>query len=179
MELFNGRPQDKRIDKEMRCYDFLDELNIEYERVDHSAADDMETCVKIEKVLGAPICKNLFLCNRQETQFYLLMMPGDKVFKTKELSGQIGSARLSFAGAEFMEKYLDITPGSVSVLGLMNDMENAVTLIVDEDIKKKEYIGVHPCINTSTLKIKTSDMFDKITSALNHNYMTVNLVGEE
>ena len=140
MELFNGRPQDKRIDKEMRCYDFLDELNIEYERVDHSAADDMETCVKIEKVLGAPICKNLFLCNRQETQFYLLMMPGDKVFKTKELSGQIGSARLSFAGAEFMEKYLDITPGSVSVLGLINDMENAVTLIVDEDIKKKEYM---------------------------------------
>ena len=179
MVLNNGRPQNSRIEKETRCYDFLGKLNIEYDRVDHSPADDMETCLEIEKVLGAPICKNLFLCNRQQTQFYLLMMPGDKVFKTKELSGQIGSARLSFANAEYMEKYLDITPGSVSVLGLMNDSENAVVLIVDEDIKKKEYIVVHPCINTSTLKIKTSDMFDKITDALGHNYMTVNLVGEE
>ncbi len=178
MELFSGRPQNERIEKETRCYDFLDKLNINYDRVDHIEADDMETCLQIEKVLQAPICKNLFLCNRQQTQFYLLMMPGDKVFKTKELSGQIGSARLSFANAEQMGKYLDITPGSVSVLGLMNDSENSVQLIVDEDIKKDEYIGVHPCINTSTLKIKTSDMFDKITDALGHNYMTVNLVGE-
>lgn len=178
MQLYFGRPQDERIEKEEHSYDFLDNLSIKYERVDHNAADDMETCAEIEKVLGAPICKNLFLCNRQKTQFYLLMMPGDKVFKTKELSGQIGSARLSFAGAEFMEKFLDITPGSVSVLGLMNDKDKAVQLIVDEDIKKDEYIGVHPCINTSTLKIKTSDMFDKITDALGHNYMTVNLVGE-
>ena len=179
MILQQGRANDNRLDKEIKCYDFLDKLNIEYQRVDHNAADDMETCLQIEKVLDAPICKNLFLCNRQQTQFYLLMMPGDKVFKTKELSGQIGSARLSFAGAEFMEKCLDITPGSVSVLGLMNDPENAVQLIVDEDIKKNEYIGVHPCINTSTLRIKTSDMFNKITDALNHRYMTVNLVGEE
>lgn len=178
MTLENGRPQNERIEKEIRSYDFLDKLNIEYGRIDHVEADDMETCLEIEKVLGAPICKNLFLCNRQQTQFYLLMMPGNKVFKTKELSGQIGSARLSFANADQMEKYLDITPGSVSVLGLMNDTENAVRLIIDEDIKKSEYIGVHPCINTSTLKIKTADMFDKITDALNHSYMTVNLVGE-
>lgn len=179
MILENGRPHNERLEKEMKCYDFLDKLNIEYERVDHAEADDMETCLEIEKVLDAPICKNLFLCNRQQTQFYLLMMPGDKVFKTKELSGQIGSARLSFANAEQMEKYLDITPGSVSVLGLINDKENDVQLIVDEDIKKSEYIGVHPCINTSTLKIKTSDMFDAITDALKHHYMTVNLVGVE
>ncbi len=178
MELLSGRADDNRLDKEIKCYDFLDSLGIEYDRVDHQEADDMETCLAIEKVLGAPICKNLFLCNRQQTQFYLLMMPGDKVFKTKELSGQIGSARLSFANAEQMEKYLDITPGSVSVLGLMNDGENSVQLIVDEDIKKSEYIGVHPCINTSTLKIKTTDMFDTVTNALNHHYMTVNLVGE-
>ena len=179
MELLSGRASDNRLDKEIKCYDFLDSLSIEYDRVDHPEADDMETCLKIEEVLGAPICKNLFLCNRQQTQFYLLMMPGDKVFKTKELSGQIGSARLSFANAEQMSKYLDITPGSVSILGLMNDCENLVQLIVDKDIKKSEYIGVHPCTNTSTLKIKTSDMFDTITNALNHRYMTVNLVGEE
>lgn len=179
MELLSGRADDNRLSKEIKCYDFLDSLGIEYDRVDHAEADDMETCLEIEKVLDAPICKNLFLCNRQQTQFYLLMMPGDKVFKTKELSGQIGSARLSFANAQQMEKYLDITPGSVSVLGLMNDTENAVQLIVDEDIKKSEYVGVHPCINTSTIRIKTSDMFDKITNTLNHRYMTVNLVGED
>ncbi len=180
MILKEGSPKElsSRLEKEIKCYDFLNSIGIEYSRVDHNAADDMETCIEIEKVLGAPICKNLFLCNRQQTQFYLLMMPGDKVFKTKELSSQIGSARLSFANAQQMEKYLDITPGSVSVLGLMNDSENAVQLIIDEDIKKDEYIGVHPCVNTSTLKIKTSDMFDKITDALGHNYMTVKLVGE-
>ena len=177
MILENGRPKnaENRLSKEIKVYDFLDELGIEYQRVDHDVADTMEVCEEIDKVLGAMICKNLFLCNRQQTVFYLLLMPGDKPFKTKDLSAQIESSRLSFASAENMEKYLDITPGSVSVMGLMNDREKAVNLLIDEDVLKAEFFGFHPCINTSSIKIKTADLLDKIIPALAHPMKTVSL----
>ena len=152
MKLQKGRPEntDNRLNKEIRVYDFLDKLGIQYQRIDHEAAMTMEACEEIDHALGdnTTICKNLFLCNRQETDFYLLLMPGDKPFKTKDLSAQIHSARLSFAKPEYMEKYLDITPGSVSVLGLMNDSEKKVQLLIDEDVMKEPYFGCHPCINT-------------------------------
>jgi len=166
--LCEGRPQDKRIDKEERCYALLDSLGLGYWRVDHEYADTIEACHEIEKVLGCNICKNLLLTNRQQTEVYLLLMPGDKPFKTKILSKQIGTARLSFATAEQMEKYLDITPGSVSVLGLMNDHNNAVQLLIDEDVLKGEYFGCHPCINTSSLRLKMSDLMEKILPAVHH-----------
>ena len=179
MELQNGRPEntDKRLDKEIRVYDFLDKLGIDYQRVDHEAAMTMEACEEIDRTLGddTTICKNLFLCNRQETNFYLLLMPGDKPFKTKDLSAQIHSARLSFAKPEYMEKYLDITPGSVSVLGLMNDHEKKIQLLIDEDVLKDPYFGCHPCINTSSLKFSTKDFTDKIIPALDHPPITVKL----
>lgn len=170
MQLYNGRPTDlsDRLDKEKRVYDLLDELGIEYARVDHPAAETMEACEEIEKVLGVEICKNLFLCNRQKTDFYLLMMPGSKPFKTKDITKQLGCARLSFAGAEFMQEFLDITPGSVSVMGLMNDKENSVRLVIDKDILDGEYIGCHPCINTSSLSIKTQDIINKFLPAVTH-----------
>ena len=177
MELFNGRPADctDRLEKEIRCYDLLDSLGISYHRVDHAEANTMELCKAIDVALGAPICKNLLLCNRQCTSFYLLLIPGDKVFKTKDLSAQIGSSRLSFAGGEYMEQFLDITPGSVSVLGLMNDKENNVTLLVDEDVLKAEYFGCHPCINTSSLRLKIADVFGPFLKAVNHEYTVVKL----
>lgn len=180
MELYKGRPQNTegRLDREVRVYDLLDSLGIEYLRTDHAHADTMEACNEIDKVLDVLICKNLFLCNRQKTKFYLLMMPGDKPFKTKELSSQINSARLSFASAEAMEEYLDIQPGSVSVMGLMNDKENAVNLLVDEDVLKGEYVGCHPCVNTSSLKIKTTDVFDRFLKAVGHTATVVHLTGE-
>ena len=181
LTLVKGRPENTegRLPKEIRCYDVLDSLNIEYFRVDHDEANTMEVCAEIDKALGAEICKNLFLCNRQKTDFYLLMIPGDKIFKTKDLSKQIGSARLSFAGAEEMEKYLDITPGSVSVLGLMNDKEKKVRLLVDEDVLKEEFVGCHPCINTSSLKIKTEDMFGPLLKAMDHDMTVVTLLNPE
>ncbi len=180
MELYKGRPSscENRQSREIRVYDFLDKLGIEYERADHEAAENMEVCKEIDEVLKAKICKNLFLCNRQQTQFYLLLMPGDKPFKTKEISSQIRSARLSFASPENMLAYLDIEPGAVSVMGLMNDIEGAVTLLIDEDILKDEYIGCHPCVNTSSLKIKTEDILKKYLPAVHHSYKTVHLVGE-
>ncbi|NSF74232.1 prolyl-tRNA synthetase associated domain-containing protein [Blautia wexlerae] len=179
MELQKGRPEntDGRLDKEIRVYDFLDKLGIQYQRIDHEAAMTMEACEEIDRALGdnTTICKNLFLCNRQETDFYLLLMPGDKPFKTKDLSAQIHSARLSFAKPEYMEKYLDITPGSVSVLGLMNDSEKKVQLLIDEDVMKEPYFGCHPCINTSSLKFTTEDLMQKIIPALEHEPVTVTL----
>ena len=181
MELVNGRPTDTqgRLDKEIRVYDFLDSLGVTYQRIDHEAAMTMEACEEIDRMLEATICKNLFLCNRQETQFYLLMLPGDKVFKTKELSKQIGSARLSFATPDFMLEFLDIKPGAVSVMGLMNDKDNRVRLLVDEDVLKGEYVGCHPCVNTSSLKIKTADVFGKYLDAVHHTATTVKLIGED
>ena len=170
MILEHGRPADTsgRLDKEIRVYDFLDQLGIRYNRVDHEVAMTMESCVEIDRVLGTSICKNLLLCNRQCTAFYLLMLPGEKVFRTSDVSKQIGSSRLSFADGKYMEEFLDITPGSLSVLGLMNDKENRVRLLIDEDVLKGEYIGCHPCINTSSLRLKTADLTDKIIPALGH-----------
>lgn len=179
MELQNGRPETTsgRLDKEIRVYDLLDKLGIAYQRVDHEATMTMEACEEVDRILGddTTICKNLFLCNRQETNFYLLLMPGDKPFKTKDLSAQINSARLSFAKPEYMEKYLDITPGSVSVMGLMNDSEKKVQLLIDEDVMKEPYFGCHPCINTSSLKFTTEDLTRKIIPAPGHDPITVSL----
>ncbi|MCR4837511.1 MAG: prolyl-tRNA synthetase associated domain-containing protein [Eubacterium sp.] len=181
MELFHGRPasSEGRLPREIRTYDYLDQLGIEYQRTDHEFADNMEACYEIDKVLGVVICKNLFLCNRQKTNFYLLMMPGEKKFKTKELSSQINSARLSFADAEDMLKYLDIEPGAVSIMGLMNDHENAVQLLIDEDVLKDEYVGCHPCVCTSSLKIRTQDILERFLPATGHEMKVVHLVGED
>ena len=164
-----------RLPKEQRVYTFLDSLGIEYKRVDHDPAMTMEACEEIDKALGAVMCKNLFLSNRQETAFYLLLIPGDKPFKTKDLSAQLGVARLSFGKAEYMEAYLDITPGSLSVLGLMNDKENNVQLLIDEDILSAEFIGCHPCVNTSSLAVKIADLKNKIIPALKHDPIIVRL----
>ena len=180
MLLEKGRPQNtsNRLKKELAAYDFLESLGVDFERVDHAPAMTMEICAEIDKILGATICKNLFLCNRQQTDFYLLMMPDNKPFKTKNLSQQIGSSRLSFATPEHMEQYLNITPGSVSILGLMNDTENKVTLLIDTDVLKDDFFGCHPLINTSSLKIKTKDLTEKIIPALGNNFKTVELVAE-
>ena len=181
MTLVTGRPADcsGRLDKEIRVYDLLDELGIGYQRIDHEAAMTMEACAAIDEALDATICKNLLLCNRQCTDFYLLMIPGNKVFKTSVLSKQIGSSRLSFAAPEYMQQYLDITPGSVSVLGLMNDKENHVQLLIDEDVLKGEFFGCHPCINTSSLRFKISDLFEVFLKEVHHDYTIVTLTGEE
>lgn len=177
MILAKGRPASckNRLAKEVRVYDFLDSLGIEYERVDHDTAMTMEDCEKIDEVLGVMMCKNLFLCNRQATDFYILLIHGDKPFKTKDLSAQIGSSRLSFGSGEYMEQLLDITPGSLSVLGLMNDHEKRVRLLIDEDVLAGEYFGCHPCINTSSLRINMNDLKDKIIPALGHEPTIVRL----
>ncbi|MCI6244570.1 MAG: prolyl-tRNA synthetase associated domain-containing protein [Eubacterium sp.] len=177
MELQKGRPQNEggRLEKEIRVYDLLDELGIEFERTDHEEANTMEACLEIDSILGTVICKNLFLCNRQKTDFYLLMIPGDKPFKTKDITKQIGCSRLSFAGAEDMEKYLNIKPGAVSIMGLMNDTEGKVQLLIDKPVIESETLGCHPCVSTSSLKMKTKDVLEKFLPAVNHTPIIVDM----
>lgn len=177
MKRYKGRPQDgeTRLEKEIKVYDYLDGLQIEYERIDHEPAMTMEVCEEIDRALEAVICKNLFLCNRQETEFYLLMMPGNKKFKTKDLSAQIGSSRLSFAKDEYLAKYMDLAPGSVSVMGLLNDKEKKVHLLIDEDVLQEEYVGCHPCINTSSIRFATRDLMDVILPQLGYEPVIVKL----
>ena len=178
MELVEGRPQDKRIDKEERVYDLLDQLNIDYQRIDHEEANTMEICLEIEKTLKSTICKNLFLVNSNKSQYYLLMLKENKKFKTKMISKQINSSRLSFGSDEKMLEYLDITPGSVGLLGLMNDHDFKVQLLMDKDLLQDEYLGCHPCINTSSLRIKMKDVFEKIIPSLHHEPIFVEVYNE-
>ena len=168
--LYVGAEGDKSGEGSIKreVYALLEALEIPFMRADHAVADTIAECADIERVLGAPICKNLFLCNRQKTEFYLLLMPGDKPFRTADVSKLIGKARLSFASADAMGQYLGLTPGSVSVLGLMNDREKRVTLLIDREVAEGEYIGCHPCLNTSTLKIKTRDIFEKFLARTGH-----------
>ena len=181
MELYHGSPDNMegRQDREIRSYKLLDKLGVDFVRTDHfdEPATTMEACEKIDAILNVKICKNLFLCNRQKTNFYLLIMPGDKPFKTKELSGQLGISRLSFGEPEYMEKYLDLLPGSVSVLGLMNDHDHKVRLLIDEDLMEEEQFGCHPCVNTSSIRFSTRDLFDRVLPAMGVTYTTVQLVG--
>ena len=195
LTIYKGRPEDcaNRMAREVRVYDLLDKLRIEYERLDHAPAMTMEVCAEIDAVFErttlaafreneaadktshAIICKNLFLCNRQKTKYFLLLTPGDKRFHTRLLSAQINSARLSFAGEDDMLKYLDVTPGSVSVLGLMNDHENTIQLLIDRDVLQSEFVGCHPCMNTSSLRMKVKALMEKILPELHHEPLLVDL----
>ena len=177
--LQQGRPADARAAVETACYDLLDKLEISYARVDHDAAFTIEACEAVDAVLGTEICKNLFLCNRQKTQYYLLLIEGKKVFKTKFLSAQLGCARLSFASPEDMERLLGVTPGSATVLALMNDRENAVQLVIDRPVAAQPTFGCHPCRNTSSIRLRTADVLEKILPALGHTPVYVDLPEEE
>ena len=173
--LYTTRPTDKRLPKEERCYDLLERLGVQFARIDHDPVDTIGCCGEIDKLLGIDICKNLFLTNSKRDRYYMLTLPGEKHLVTKDLAKKIGSTRLSFGSPEKMEELLDLTPGSVSVLGLMNDHDQNVTLIVDSDIMKSEYFGCHPCINTTSLRIKTSDLFGKVLPAIGHEPTIVEL----
>lgn len=180
IKLYEGRPSDisGREEREVKVYEFLDSLGINYSRADHKAAMTMDDCSEVDSALDVVMCKNLFLCNRQKTAFYLLLIPGDKPFRTKEFSGALGISRVSFADEEDMKRLLGLLPGSVSVMGLMNDTDGDVQLIIDRDVVKSEYMGCHPCVNTSSIKIKTSDVLDLFLPAVSHSPVYVDLAGE-
>lgn len=177
LTLEKGRPKDTagRLDKEIAAYDFLDGLGVEYDRVDHEPLMTMEACQEADQTLDAAICKNLFLCTANKKKFYLVMLQGEKRFVTKDVSKKIGTSRLSFASETYMEELLGLTPGSVTVLGLMNDHDKQVQLVIDEDILKEKYVGCHPCINTSSIRFTTKDLMEKILPAMGHEPLVVAL----
>lgn len=177
MVIYEGRPEceEGRREKELEVYNVLDRLGIAYRRVDHREMATIEDCEEVDRALGTAICKNLFLCNRQKTQYYLLVMPGDKSLRTKELSRQIPSSRLSFASGGDMEEYLNVTPGSATIMGLIFDPENKVQLLVDEELLKEEYYVCHPCVNTSSIALRTEDVLGKYLGAVHHSYKKVTL----
>ncbi|WP_325247437.1 prolyl-tRNA synthetase associated domain-containing protein [Dysosmobacter sp.] len=171
----NTRPEGPLLPQEEAAFEALEKLGIDYDRVSSEPADNMEKCAEVSKILGMPICKNLFLCNRQKTQFYLLAMGPDKPFHTKDLSHQIGSARLSFAPEEELWNLLHCTPGSATVLGLMNDTGHAVRFLMEREVYQAEYMSCHPCICTSSLKLKTSDILEKFLPSTGHDVTVVDL----
>jgi len=175
--LLDGRPVDEtgRLEKEIKTYNVLDTLGIDYQRLDHDVANTIDDCTEIDARLEATICKNLFLCNSQKTEFYLLMMPGEKKFVTKVVSKLLGKSRLSFAKPEHMAELLDITPGSVSIMGLVNDIERKVTLVIDKAVLEGNYIGLHPCINTSSLRVKTKDILEKFLPYTKHEPIVIEI----
>lgn len=177
-EIRTAAPAEGRAAVELETFALLDRLHIPYAWVAHETADTIADCDVVSEVLGISICKNLFLCNRQKTNFYLLLMPADKPFRTKEITSQLGCARLSFASEDAMEQLLQLTPGSATIFGLMHDTENRVQLLVDRDLLEEATFGCHPCINTSTIRMQTGDVFDKLTTALHHPYTIVTLKGE-
>ncbi len=177
--LYYGRPEPgSRIPVEERCYDLLDSLDISFTRVDHDAAMSMTALDEADRILGCTIAKNLFLTNRQQTDFYLLIMAGSKPFKTKYLSAQLGCSRLSFAAEEHLEKYLGVKSGSASLLGLMNDTSKRVRLVFDVELLHEKLFACHPCINSSSIAFSSEDMLTKLLPSLGRDYALVELPWE-
>lgn len=173
--LFNTHPETTATEKEMASYIFLEDNGVEYIRAEHDEAATIELCEGVERIIDAKICKNLLLCNRQQTDFYMLLIPGEMPFKTKYLSKQIGSSRLSFASGEQMTELLNVTPGSLTVLSLMFDKEQKVKLLIEKNVFNDEFFACHPCVNTATVKFSTVDLKDKVLPKLLHEYTIVDL----
>ena len=178
---YRGRPDCtgvERSEAELAVYDFLDRLGVNYETLCHPAAYTMEECERVREAIGSPVFKNLFLTNRQQTDYYMLMIPADKPFKTKYLSSQLGCARLSFATSEKMEELLHIHPGAVSPMGLIHDTERKVRLIVDRDLQGATTYACHPCVNTASVALTLDDLLEKVIPATGHDYTWVELKPE-
>lgn len=177
MTIYKGRPADcsARSSEEIACYDFLDSLGVSYDRIDHEPTDTMEACKEVKRLLGLTVCKNLFLTNRSGKEMYLLLMPGEKQFRTSVVSKIIGTSRLSFGKPEVMEQMIGAKPGSASVLGLIFDKERRVKLIIDREVLEEENFGCHPCHNTSSLRVKTKDLMERILPATGHTPLVIDI----
>lgn len=137
----------------------LDALGIAYRRYEHAPVETMEDCARIGAGEGARHFKNLFLTNRQGNAFYLVMLDVKKRFRTAQVSRLLGVSRLSFASPEILMEKLSVSPGAVTPLGLIYDSSRSVSVVVDEDIMKAQYVLVHPCVSTASLLITTEDLF--------------------
>lgn len=161
-------PENIKNPTEKKVFALLDKLKIAYECVENDVVESMEECKEVDEALGTEIRKSIFLCNKKKTSFFLVVMPAEKSLDTATLSNKIGVPHLSFASAEHMEQHLGALPGSASVMGLINDEDDYVQLIIDKEVADCEWFGCNPGINTAHLKMKTSDLINKFLPKINH-----------
>ncbi|MCR1899643.1 prolyl-tRNA synthetase associated domain-containing protein [Irregularibacter muris] len=174
-EIVTTIPSDDRTKTEKTVFSLLQKLNIPFERVDNDVVETMEECEEINQVLGTEIRKSIFLCNRKKTSFFLVVMPANKSLDVKSLGRKIGVSGLSFASGELMEKHLGAKPGSASVMGLVNDEDDYVQLIIDKEVAEAEWFGSNTGMNTSHIKIKTSDLLHKFLPQIGHKAEMIEL----
>lgn len=174
-EIFCGAPSEERGDLETSVYRELDRLSIPFERVDNDAVHTMEECVAIDQALGAEIRKTIVLCNRKKTSFYLVVLPASKSVDTKEIGRLIGVSGLSFAPADKLQEILGAQPGSATVMGIIHDQEAYVQVIIDREVADEEYFACNPGVNTSHIKLKTSDLIQKYLASNLHKPMIIAL----
>lgn len=158
-----------------KVFALLDKLHIPYERVENDVVETMEECKEIDQALGTEIRKSIFLCNQKKTSFFLVVMPAEKQLDTGALEKKLGVSHLSFASGELMEKHLGTKPGSASIMGLINDEDEYVQLIMDKEVADEEWFGCNPGINTDHLKIKTQDLLKKFLPRIYHKAKIVEL----
>ena len=154
-EVMTSAPQDERGALETKTYQELERLNIKYERVDNDTVEAMEECVEISKKLGAEIRKTIVVCNRQKTQFFLVILPANKRFDSKLFAAMMHTARVSFASP-------------ASVMGILNDPEGKVKVVIDKAVADAEWFACNPGANTSHLRFKTKQLINNFLPAEKH-----------
>lgn len=167
-EVMTTAPEDERGALETKVYQELERLNISYERVDNDTVETMEECVEISEKLGAEIRKTIVCCNRQKTEFFLVVLPASKRFDSKLFAAMMRTARVSFASAEDMESLIGLTPGEASVMGILNDPEAKIKVVVDKAVADAEWFACNPGANTTHIRFKTKQLLDTFLPAENH-----------
>jgi len=153
--VYTTPPSEFKTVLQEKTYRALQELHIPFERVDTDEAITMEDCIQINKVLNVKVVKTLFLCNRQQTSFYLFITAGDKPFKTKDFSKALGVSRVSFAPADLMEKMLGTKVGATTVFSALLDKDNAIPVVFDKEVTCEEWYGCTDGTTTCYMKVKT------------------------
>ncbi len=174
-KVFDGAPEDKRGELETKVYAEFKELGIDFKRVDNDEAISMEECVEISNTWGAEIRRTVVVCNRQTTNYYLVVMPADKRFDTKTFAHNMECARVSFASEEDMIKILGVSHGNASVVSILNDKDNMVQVVLDKDVADDEYFACNVGINTTHIMFKTDDLINKFLVKEEHNPKIIEL----
>ena len=178
-EVMTTFPEGRVSDTEEKVYSKLRELGIGFERVDNDSISTMEECAEVGEVLGTDICKSILACTRNKSEYYLIILPGDKRFVSKLASKAVGSSRLSFASPEDMQELLGTTPGNASPLAVINDCDGKVKLVIDRELAEDEHIACNTGANTTHIRFSTGDLIDKILPAFDHIPEIVEIPVEE
>ncbi len=174
-DITNEMPTSYSSDLEENVYTKLNELNIQFDRVDNDTVEAMEECVEISNKLGAEIRKTIIVCNEKKTQFYLVVLPAEKRFDSKLFRDKMGCSRVSFAKAEDMQEILGVVPGSATIMSVINDKDNIVKVAIDKEVADSEFFACNTGENTRHIKIKTSDLLNVFLPNVNHEPTIIEL----